>query len=296
MRADLGSMTLSMRCVFIAFSTAVAYFGLLAAGSAQEASAWATGLHSRAQLVSGGPLAEGDARLAGVIIKLDPGFKTYWRHPGESGLPPAFDWSRSSNVANIEVLWPAPTRFEDAGGVSYGYAGGIVLPVRVKPQDARQPVRLVLKLDYGVCKDICIPAQADLLLTLPKAGGSKQAPVMEALARVPKQQPLGAPGELSILRLKPTAVEGKTMIEVVVRAPDGQKPQLFAEGPENWFLAAAGEMKPAPASDGAAGSFLVEIAERPKDAAGTVELRLTLVAGSRAVETPASLDTARLPR
>ena len=67
----------------------------------------------------------GGARLAAVEIALDRGFKTYWRHPGEAGLPPAFDWSGSANLAAVEVLWPAPRRFQDAGGVSYGYEGGV---------------------------------------------------------------------------------------------------------------------------------------------------------------------------
>src|SRR3954465_8485498 len=93
---------------------------LAAAAVAGEASPWIQGHHSRARLVAGG--ADGAARLAAVESVLGRGFNTYWRNPGESGLPQAFDWSASENVAMAEVLWPAPTRFEDAGGVSYGYA------------------------------------------------------------------------------------------------------------------------------------------------------------------------------
>jgi DsbC/DsbD-like thiol-disulfide interchange protein len=288
-------MTMLTRGVSAALSI-LACLIVPAAGAAQDASAWTRSLHSRAQLVSGGSLAEGEARLAAVVLELDPGFKTYWRHPGESGLPPAFDWSRSSNVADIEVLWPAPARFEDAGGVSYGYAGGVVLPVRVKPQDRNRPVRLALKLDYGVCKDICIPAQAELAVHLPTVGGPKHPLVRDAMARVPRPQPLGAAGKLAILDLEPATVDGKAGIEVLVRTPEGAKPQLFAEGPERWFLAAGNDMKPASPGKDSTGSFFVEIVERPKDAAGLLELRLTLVAGDRAVETTASLDTARLPR
>jgi DsbC/DsbD-like thiol-disulfide interchange protein len=79
-----------------------------------------------------------------------------------------------------------------------------------------------------------------------------------------------------------------------VRSPKGDKPQLFAEGPDDWFLAPAAEMKAA--EDETEGAFLVEVAERPRDATGPVDLRFTLVAGERAVETTASLDTTRLPR
>jgi hypothetical protein len=107
---------------------------------------------------------------------------------------------------------------------------------------------------------------------------------------------LGAAGDLAILSLEPVKLDGKAMIGVAVRAPLGADPQLFVESPENWFLAAGGTIKPVSQGDGATGSFLVEIAERPKDAAGPLELRLTLTAGDRAVESAASLDTARLPR
>jgi DsbC/DsbD-like thiol-disulfide interchange protein len=266
---------------------------LATAGVAGEASPWIQGHHSRARLVAGG--ADGAARLAAIEIVLDPGFKTYWRSPGESGLPPAFDWAASENLSAAEVLWPAPHRFEDAGGVTYGYKDRVLLPVRVSPSDSAKPLRLALKLDYGVCKDICIPAQASLALALrPGEVGSPAPEIAAALARVPRPQALGAPGDLSILAIDPQTVDGKPALAVAVRAPPDA--DLFVEAPEGWYVA-AGRLQPLPAASGGAdGRFLVEIFERPKDAAGTLDLRLTLAAGERAVETAARLDTARLPR
>jgi DsbC/DsbD-like thiol-disulfide interchange protein len=260
---------------------------------AGEASPWIQGHHSRARLVAGG--ADGAARLAAIEIVLDPGFKTYWRSPGESGLPPAFDWAGSENLSAAEVLWPAPHRFEDAGGVAYGYKDRVLLPVRVSPNDSAKPLRLALKLDYGVCKDICIPAQASLALALrPGEAAPPSAPIAAALARVPRPQALGAPGDLSILAVDPETVDGKPALAVAVRAPPDT--DLFVEAPAGWYVA-AGRLQPLPAASGGAdGRFLVEIFERPKDAAGSVELRLTLAAGERGVESAARLDTARLPR
>ena len=197
---------------------------LAAAAVAGEASPWIQGHHSRARLVAGG--ADGAARLAAIEIALDPGFKTYWRSPGESGLPPAFDWAGSENLSAAEVLWPAPHRFEDAGGVAYGYKDRVLLPVRVSPNDAAKPLRLALKLDYGVCKDICIPAQASLALA-PSArrGGLRRAPeIAAALARVPRPQALGAPGDLSILAIDPETVDGKPALAVAVLRPAGRRP------------------------------------------------------------------------
>ena len=82
---------------------------------AAQASGWDEGFHSRARLVSGG--TDQGRMLAGIEIVLDPGFKTYWRNPGESGLPPRFDWSGQHECAAVELKWPAPHRTEDAAGV-----------------------------------------------------------------------------------------------------------------------------------------------------------------------------------
>jgi DsbC/DsbD-like thiol-disulfide interchange protein len=278
----------------ITFVPVLALLGPPPPGHAQDASPWIEGHRSRVRLLAGGP--EGAIQLAGVEIGLDPGFKTYWRNPGESGLPPAFDWSRSSNVGTVEVLWPAPSRSEDAGGVSYGYHGQVLFPVRVRPQDPAKPVSLGLKIDYGVCKDICIPAQAELSLALPASPPpSARAAVEAALARVPKPQPLGAEGDLAVVGLMPTASAGTPRLAVKVRAPAGSNPSLFVEAPDNWFLLPA----PQPFQTGpeaATKTFLVDVLERPRDAAGPVDLRFTLVAGDKAIETPMSLDAARLER
>jgi DsbC/DsbD-like thiol-disulfide interchange protein len=263
-------------------------------GSYAEASPWTEGHRSRVRLLAGG--TDGAGQLAGIEISLDAGFKTYWRNPGESGLPPAFDWSTSRNVGEVEVLWPAPARFEDAGGVAYGYQGRVLFPVRVRPQDPTKPIGLGLKIDYGVCKDICIPAQAELSLKLPTTTSAPtRALIEEALARVPKPRPLKAGGDLAVLGAEPTASDGKPRLAVKVRAPGDSNPSLFVEAPENWFVLAS----PRPsgiASEAGTKTFLVDVLERPRDAAGPVDLRFTLVAGDRAVETSASLDAARLER
>jgi DsbC/DsbD-like thiol-disulfide interchange protein len=261
---------------------------LFAGGAgAQDASPWSDGHRSRVRLVAGS--ADGESRLAGIEIVLDQGFKTYWRNPGESGLPPVFDWSKSRNVADAEVLWPAPSRFEDAAGVTYGYHDSVVFPVRVRPLKKDEPVGLALRLDYGVCKDICIPAQAELSLNLPRdPPGAHQPLVKRALARVPMPKPLSAEGDLSVVTVEPKPQGGEAKLLVAVRTPEGANPSLFVEGPENWFLANGRMASP--------GAFVVDILERPRDAKGPVTLRFTLVAGERAVETTTRLDAERLAR
>ena len=258
-----------------------------------DASAWVAGHGSRVRLVAGAGTDR--ERWAGVEIGLDPGFKTYWRDPGESGLPPAFDWSRSENVAGLELSWPAPARFEDGGGVSYGYTDGVVLPVRVRPRDPGRPVRLALRIDYGVCRAICIPANADLALELPEAGDPPTADLVRAAReRVPEPAALDAPGPLAILAVAPEPAGGRPGIAVTVRAPAGTAPQLFAEGPEGWFLATPDRMTPSGEGGAdASGTFRVEVERPPAPPAGA-RVRLTLVAGGAAVETTVDLDADRL--
>jgi DsbC/DsbD-like thiol-disulfide interchange protein len=227
----------------------------------------------------------GESWLAGIEIDLDSGFKTYWRNPGDSGLPPRFDWAGSKNVAAVEIRWPAPSRHEDAAGIAHTYGRKVVLPVLVREAEAGKPVELALSIDYGICKDICIPAHAELSLSLPGRSHDRAA-IEEALARVPRPQALGDGAELSVLSA--TAAPGdKPALAVTVRAPAGATPALFAEGPENWYLSTS-----RPDGD----RFTVTVEEKPKDASGPVSLLLTLVAGDRAVETQVSLDGGGPPR
>ncbi|HEX2137382.1 MAG TPA: protein-disulfide reductase DsbD domain-containing protein [Microvirga sp.] len=244
---------------------------------AEGASPWAEGFHSRARLVSGGSM--GAEHWAGVEIVLDPDFKTYWRDPGESGLPPRFDWSGSENAQAIDLRWPAPSRTEDAAGVTYTYAHRVVFPVRVVAADAGKPVTLRLDLEYGVCKEICIPARAALDLTLDKGESRHRAVIDQALARVPRPQRLGADDAVSILALERIPA-GKPAYGVKVRSPAGAA--LFAEAPENWYLSVSRQQPD--------GRFTVTIEEKPREAAGPITLRLTLVAGGQAVETDVHLD------
>src|SRR5690349_10954009 len=85
---------------------------------AEDASNWDGQTHSAARLIAGAIGKDRDTTFlrAGIEIKLDPGWQTYWRDPGDSGAPPTFDFSGSDNVKSIDVLWPAPEKFADGGG------------------------------------------------------------------------------------------------------------------------------------------------------------------------------------
>jgi DsbC/DsbD-like thiol-disulfide interchange protein len=123
-------------------------------------------------------------RIAGVEFRLAPGWKTYWRAPGDAGIPPSFDWSGSENVAHARILWPRPIVFETNGLRSIGYHGDVVLPVEVTPRDPSRPVHLRAMVDLGVCRDVCVPAH--LSLDAPLSGaGAPDAMIRAALADRP---------------------------------------------------------------------------------------------------------------
>jgi DsbC/DsbD-like thiol-disulfide interchange protein len=137
------------------------------------------------RLISGG--TDGNLWRAGIAIAMEKNWKTYWRVPGDSGIPPQFDWSGSEKVDGIEVLYPVPRRYNDESGESLSYKDEVVFPVNVTT--ASQPAKLSLGMFFGVCDVVCIPAQAKIDLVQPMASG---APADVALlerwsARVPKK-------------------------------------------------------------------------------------------------------------
>src|SRR5690242_12078837 len=106
---------------------------------AQDASPWLNDGHSAVRLLAGS--RSGAVLLGGIAFQLQPGWKTYWRTPGDSGVPPRFDFSKSDNIDAVTILWPAPTKFPDgAGGQSLGYQKQVVLPLRIVVKNPDKPV------------------------------------------------------------------------------------------------------------------------------------------------------------
>ena len=152
-----------------------------------SASPWTVSTNSKVRLVSG-TVDDGGrpALLAGIQLRLDPGWKTYWRNPGDSGVPPRFDWAGSKNLKEAEVLYPAPHRFADAGGSAIGYDGEVLFPVKLTPERDGEPIELKLAFAYGLCKDLCIPNDVSLSLAVPANVGKGDALLLDSfVARVP---------------------------------------------------------------------------------------------------------------
>src|SRR6266850_6951163 len=128
---------------------------------AQDASPWQKDGHSAVRLLAGS--RSGAVLLGGIAFQLQPGWHTYWRNPGDSGVPPRIDFSKSENIEAVTILWPAPSRFADgAGGTSLGYQKQVVLPLRIVAKNADKPVTLRADINYAVCEKLCIPVEASV--------------------------------------------------------------------------------------------------------------------------------------
>jgi DsbC/DsbD-like thiol-disulfide interchange protein len=206
---------------------------------AQDASDWDKEAHAAARLIAGSTVKSAGMTWlrAGVEIRLDPGWKTYWRDPGDSGVPPTLDFSGSENVKAVTVLWPAPERFADgAGGNSIGYLGHVILPLRVAPKDAARQPSLHLKLGYAICGNLCEPGEANLELSLSGNGAEAMALEKEEL-RVPRRVALGEGKDLAIRSVHREGDGARQRVVVEIAAPKDMPVDLFVEGPTpDWAL------------------------------------------------------------
>lgn len=256
----------------------------------QEAatSPWSKGDHASLRLIAGATAASGKQRV-GVEILMAPGYKTYWRSPGDFGVPPVFDWSGSTNVGGLDVRWPAPERFEDGNGHSLGYVGEVVIPVSVQPADPAKPVMLVLKLDYAVCEKICIPVKGEARLWLEPGVTSVTSPRLESFeARVPAPVKLG-PQKTRISVLEAKLDEGaiEPGLRLVLQAPpEGKVEDVFIEGAGMWSF---GKPTLSLQPDGTT-LALLRIVDRPKGAAGPIPFIITVRGKPTAIETRLDLD------
>ncbi len=156
--------------------------------------------HAEAELVAAtDAIVPGQPLSAGLLIRHDPHWHTYWRVPGDSGLPTTIDWRLPAGFAAGPIEWPVPKRLPIGPLMNFGYEGELLLPVRITvPADAAvgQTVQLKARADWLICKEVCIPGGADLQLALPvKAAASPSgfAPLFASTrAQVPQPTTLAA--------------------------------------------------------------------------------------------------------
>jgi thiol:disulfide interchange protein DsbD len=203
--------------------------------------------HVQASLVTeADAIVPGRPLLAGIRLRMDPGWHTYWRNPGDSGLPTRIRWQLPAGFGAGEPRWPYPERFAGGPVVSYGYAEEVLLPVEVSvPASVAGRVRLAARVDWLECREACLPGRAEVELSLPvraSAGPGPAAPLFAATARrLPVRSAdwrLGAgvePGSLR-LRIRPpsgTELRQAYLFAVTPRLIDHSRPQVLeGSGPE----------------------------------------------------------------
>lgn len=259
---------------------------LVVAAAAPEAPAQQVvsrgGSFLEAKLLPGGRLEDG-RQSAALVLTVKPGWKTYWRQPGEAGVPPEFDWTGSGNLADIEVGWPAPVVFQSFGYQTLGYGGRVVLPLSLTPERAGEPVDLRLSAMFGVCRDICVFEEVERAVSVPAAASSLHDGVIAAGRAA---MPLGAAESGVALEACRIAGAGQSRaVTAEFTMPEGHgappMPVIIVEGP-------AGSWVEPPLLDASEdGSIVLEAVMRLSSPDAWVErgdLRFTLLADGLAAE------------
>jgi len=261
----------------------VLLLALMPRAAAATAGDWDTNEHVKVRIVSAvEAVGEGDSIPLGLQFQLQPGWKIYWRSPGDAGFPPEPDWTRSENLEALNVAWPAPKRFSVLGLETLGYKDEVVFPLTATVTRPGEPFTLQGQIRYLACSEICIPYEAKVALDLPVGParpGQYTRLINSYSAKVPG---IGSRHGLSIQ--KAVLLEGteEPIVEIEVRSQEPFKsPDLFIEGPEEVVFG-----KPTVSlSDGGKRAVLVlrGVGLEPAEVDGAA-LTLTLVDGERAME------------
>ena len=174
-----------------------AAFALLgcSAASAASPSAVVVTPQVRTELVVHAPdgVVPGRTIALGLLIDHQPGWHTYWKNPGDAGLPTTFAWTLPTGVSAGEIAWPTPQRVPLGPLMNYGYDGRLLLPVPISipPGFAAEALEIALRAEWLVCKDICIPEGGEFALRVPAraASASHAAEFDAAKAAIPVTLP-----------------------------------------------------------------------------------------------------------
>jgi len=202
---------------------------------ADAASAWIDGPKADIRLVSAATaVGDMDSIPLGVEVRLDKGWKTYWRSPGDAGIPPQVAWDGSANMSGTEFFWPAPVRFQYFDLETFGYKDRVVFPVEARVASIGEAVSLRAQVDLLVCDDVCIPHSYEAALDLP-SGPAMPSDFANLIDQYRNQVP--GDGSRAGLRFEGAVVSGapaKPLIRAAFRADAPfQSPDLLIEGHED---------------------------------------------------------------
>ena len=253
---------MNRRTMIVSFAALTASWGLAQAKATQP---------YRVSLIAGE--RDGANWRAGVAIDLAEGWKTYWRMPGEAGIPPQFDWSGSQAIADVSVLYPLPKRLQDLSGETVGYEGQVIFPVVVRLLSNAREASLQLNLFLAVCRNICIPAKAHASLALGSAAADTDR-LEEWIKRVP--------------------VSGEA-VRAVTATMDGDRPTLLitlARPARDIFVEAKGSAyfrKPVFSENGLQARLLVDNVQHATELKG-LAVKLTVALDGSGIEQAATVE------
>ena len=124
-----------------------------------------------------------DIHIAAINIKLEDGWKTYWRVPGIGGIAPILNWEKSKNIKNISQIWPTPNIYNEYGLQTIGYKDELLLPLQIQPIDKKQPIHLSITIDFGICSDVCVPIQTSVEERLPERTSIGKKNILDTLEK-----------------------------------------------------------------------------------------------------------------
>ncbi|WP_280774942.1 protein-disulfide reductase DsbD domain-containing protein [Rhizobium sp. SG_E_25_P2] len=253
---------------------AFAIAAFAASPAAAATSDWAVSDGGRMRLVAL-PNQEGGYDAA---LQIEPasGWKTYWRHPGDAGLPPLIDLTGSDNLALSSTAFPAPEIGRDEGGLFYGYHRPVSIMLRLKSAAPSETAKLKAAAMIGLCKEICLPFQADFELALgPDARPESDEFLTLALGRSALPETPSAKFGVSDSRM---SADGKTL-QLTLRLPSDQTPEI-ALAPSPGLAFGPARFIPTGADKGA---LDLPVTRRPET--GPAVVTILIKSGSRTMET-----------
>lgn len=288
-----------IRRIAIAVAVALLAWATALAGTPPAraaASEWTVNTHSQVRLIAAASgVGTGRSIRLGLQFKLKKNWKVYWRSPGDAGFPPRIDWVGSTNVRDATIAWPRPKRFSVLGFETAGYKDEVVFPITLRLAEPGKTARLVAKVDYLTCDDICVPYTVKLTLALPggPAMTSRHAYQIDRYrALVPQNETVAG---IKVERIEVRERTSGGELTVVARGAQAfNKPDLFVEGPSRLEF---GKPKVTLSQGGRVARLVLavrKVGKKAPKATGAL-LTLTLTDGDRAVERAGVAEAAKGP-
>ena len=189
----------------------------------------------KAHVIPGWRAADG-SHIAALHLELGAGWKTYWRAPGDAGIPPRFNWHGSTNLSGVQVEWPMPKQIPQGRYMTIGYDAPVTLPLRIMPSKHGKQVVLQGQIDLGVCREVCVPVTVSVAQALPNSKGKRDPSIVAALASRPHSASEAGVSGISC-RLSPIEDGLKLSAIIAVPSQGAREVTIFEAGDPNIWVA-----------------------------------------------------------